>query len=270
MHGGGKVVKNVAGYDLPKLYIGSLGTLGILVEATLKLRPRPDEDRLVVAPFARLAEAGAAARAIMASDLIPSALDVVDAEAGRALGLEAAGGALLIGVDGIREQVEWQCEEIARLVEPLGASAPEIRDGAERDLLWRGLGELARAGISDVAAIMRWGVLPTRLPGLMETAAATARRGGLRAALSAHAGVGIATAVLAGTDADAVVRALDTWRGMVDAAGGQAVLEWAPLAVKERVAVWDEPGPAFRLMKAIKDRLDPRGILNPGRFVGGI
>jgi len=76
--------------------------------------------------------------------------------------------------------------------------------------------------------------------------------------------------VLAGTDADAVVRTLDAWRGLVDDTGGQAVLEWAPLAVKERVAVWDEPGPAFRLMKAIKDQLDPRGILNPGRFVGGI
>src|SRR5262245_30606663 len=70
--GGGKVVKNVAGYDLPKLYIGSFGTLGVIAEATVRLRPRPDEDRLVVARFERIAEAGAAARTVMASDLIPS------------------------------------------------------------------------------------------------------------------------------------------------------------------------------------------------------
>jgi glycolate oxidase FAD binding subunit len=270
VRGGGKVVKNVAGYDLPKLYIGSLGTLGILVEATVKLRPRPDEDRLVVARFERLGDAAGAARAVMASDLIPSAIDLVDGEAASALGLGASGGALLIGVDGIREQVEWQCGELSRLVEPLGARAPEVRDGADRDRLWRSLGELGRAGIADVAAVMRWGVLPSRIGELMEAASAVAKQNGLRAALTAHAGVGIATAVLAGTDADAVVKALDAWRGLVDAAGGQAVLEWAPLAVKERVAVWDEPGPAFRLMKAIKDQLDPRGILNPGRFVGGI
>jgi glycolate dehydrogenase FAD-binding subunit len=272
VHGGGKVVKNVAGYDLPKLYIGSFGTLGILVEATLKLRPRPDEDRLVIARFERFADGGAAARALMASDLIPSALDLLDAEAAAALGLGAPGGALLIGVDGIREQVEWQCGEIARLLGPLGAGAPEIVDGPARDQLWRARGELGRAGMPDVAAIMKWAALPTRLPGLMETGAAVARRNGLRAALAAHAGVGIATAVLAGrgADADAAVRTLDEWRGMVDGAGGHAILEWAPLGVKERVAVWDEPGPAHRLMKALKDRLDPRGILNPGRFVGGI
>jgi glycolate oxidase FAD binding subunit len=272
VHGGGKVVKNVAGYDLPKLYIGSFGTLGILVEATLKLRPRPDLDRLVIARFGRFADGGAAARAIMASDLIPSALDLLDAEAARALGWGATGGALLIGVDGIREQVEWQCGEIARLVGPLGASAPEVVDGPARDQAWRARGELGRAGMPDVAAIMKWGVLPTRLPELMETGAAIARRNGLRAALAAHAGVGIATAVLAGSgaDADAAVRTLDEWRDMVDGAGGHAILEWAPLGVKERVAVWDEPGPAYRLMKALKDRLDPRGILNPGRFVGGI
>ena len=271
VHGGGKVVKNVAGYDLPKLYIGSFGTLGIVVEATLKLRPRPDEDRLVIARFPRLAEGGAAALAIMASDLIPSALDLVDAEAAGALGLGATGGALLIGVDGIREQVEWQCGEIARLLRPLG-SEPEVVDGPPRDLIWRGLAELGRAGMPDVAAIMKWGVLPTRLPELLETGAAVARRNGLRAVLAAHAGVGIATAVLAGRGADAAAaaRTLEEWRGMVDGAGGYALLEWAPLGVKERVAVWDEPGPALRLMKAIKDRLDPRGILNPGRFVGGI
>ena len=95
IRGGGKVVKNVAGYDLPKLYIGSFGTLGVIAEATVRLRPRPDEDRLVVARFERIAEAGAAARAVMASDLIPSALELVDASAMRGLGLSRRRGAAL-------------------------------------------------------------------------------------------------------------------------------------------------------------------------------
>lgn len=267
--GGGKVVKNVAGYDLPKLYIGSFGTLGILVEATVKLRPRPDDDRLIAACFATLAEAGAAARAIIGSDLIPSALELADAEAARALGLPT-GAALLMGVDGIREQVEWQCAEAKRLMAPLGCREFRVLDGDARDQVWKALGELGRDGVEDVAAIMSWGVLPTQLARTMDEGRAIASGHGLRAMLAAHAGVGIATAVLGRGDADAVVATLTEWRVLVNGLGGHAALQWAPLGVKERVAVWDAAGPDLRIMKAIKEKLDPRGILNPGRFVGGI
>jgi glycolate dehydrogenase FAD-binding subunit len=268
--GGGKVVKNVAGYDLPKLYIGSFGTLGILVEATVKLRPRPDDDRLVAARFATLAEAGAAVRAIIGSDLIPSALELVDAEAARALGLGSTGPALLMGVDGIREQVEWQCAETQRLMAPLGCRESRVLDGAERDQAWKALGEIGRSGADDVAAVMSWGVLPTQLVRAMDEGRAIATGHGLRATLAAHAGMGIATAVLGGGDASAVVATLTEWRALVNGLGGHAVLQWAPLGVKERVSVWDAAGPDVRIMKGIKERLDPRGILNPGRFVGGI
>ncbi len=271
VRGGGKVVKNVAGYDLPKLYIGSFGTLGVLVEVTLRLRPLPDEDRLFVGRFERLEDAGAAARAIIASDLIPSALELADGGALRQLGLEG-GAALLVGVDGIREQVEWQCAELGRLLGPLGSTESRVLDGTARDALWQQLGELGRGAVEDVAAVMKWGVLPTQLAGVIERGATIARKNGLSAALTAHAGVGIATAVLSGggADANAVVATLTEWRAIVNGAGGHALLERAPLPVKERVAVWDAPGPVVRIMKGIKERLDPRGILNPGRFVGGI
>jgi glycolate oxidase FAD binding subunit len=272
VRGGGKVVKNVAGYDLPKLYVGSFGTLGIIVEATVKLRPRPDVDRLVVARFPQVKEAGGAARAIMASDLVPAALELLAGEAPRRLGAGDAGAALLIGVDGILEQVEWQCAEIARLLAPLGMAEASVLDGPARDLCWRQLGELGRGGIEDVAAVMKWGVLPTQLAEVIDKGAAIAQRNGLRAALTAHAGVGIATGIVSGGGANgnAVVATLTEWRAMVGGAGGHAHVDWAPLAVKERVAVWDAPGPAARIMNGIKERLDPRGILNPGRFVGGI
>ncbi len=271
VRGGGKVVKNVAGYDLPKLYIGSFGTLGVLVEATLRLRPRPDQDRLVVGRFERLKEAGAAARAVTASDLVPSALELVDGGALRALGL-GGGAGLLIGMDGMRDQVEWQCGEIGRLLGPLGLTESRVLDGAARDALWGALGELGRGGVEDVTAVMKWGVLPTQLADVMERGSTIAQKNGLRAALTAHAGVGIATAVLSGggADANAVVATLTEWRAIANGAGGHALVEWAPLAVKERVSVWDEPGPAIRIMRGIKERLDPRGILTPGRFVGGI
>lgn len=270
VRGGGKVVKNVAGYDLPKLYIGSFGTLGVVVEATLKLRPRADVDRLAVARFARLEDAGAAARAVLGSDLIPSALELADGEALRRLGL-GGGAALLVGLDGIAPQVDWEVDELSRLLGPLGLGETTVLDGAAREEAWRALAGLGRPGHDRVAAVMKWAVLPAQVSELMEAGAATARRHGLVGALTAHAGVGIVTAVLAGgTNTNAVVSTLTEWRALANGVGGHAMVESAPLAVKERVAVWDTAGPSLRLMKGIKERLDPRAILNPGRFVGGI
>ena len=272
--GGGKVVKNVAGYDLPKLFIGAFGTLGVIVEATVKLRPRPDADRLVIARFARLKEAGAAARAVMSSDLLPSALDLLDGEALRALGQGSTdGAALLIGVDGIPEQVEWQCAEVERLLRPQTLVDARVIDGAERDATWRARSNLGRGAFPETAAVMRWSVLPAQVAEVMEQGSAIAHRAGLGAALAAHAGVGAVEAVLAGgghADAAAVVGVLGEWRTLVRRMGGQALIESAPLAVKERMPVWDDPGPSLRIMQRIKSQLDPKGLLNPGRFVGGI
>jgi glycolate oxidase FAD binding subunit len=266
VRGGGKGVKNVAGYDLPKLYIGSFGTLGIIAEATVKLRPRPDVDRLVMGRFERLKEAGLAARAVVGSDLIPSALDLADGEVLRALGVGGGdGAALLVGIDGIAEQVEWQCAELGRLLTGSGCVDCRVLDGDARDEVWRQVGELGRRVFGQTAALMTWGVLPAQVAEL-------AQRNGLRAGVAAHAGVGIVSAALAGGNADTrgVVSTLTEWRGLASAAGGHALLEWAPLAVKDQVAVWDAPGPAHRIMKRIKEQLDPRGTLNPGRFVGEI
>jgi glycolate oxidase FAD binding subunit len=176
-----------------------------------------------------------------------------------------------LGVDGIRPQVEWQCAEAERILGPLGLRECRVLDGEARDAAWRALNELPQR-FPDVAGVMRCAALPAQVAELAAAAPATAGRRGLRAAITAHAGVGVLRAVLSGGEGDAAVVAgvLGEWRALVQAAGGHAVVEWAPLAVKERVSVWDEPGPAFRLMKAIKDRLDPHGIMNPGRFVGEI
>src|SRR5262249_52460797 len=153
-----------------------------------------------------------------------SALELVDAGASRALGL-GEGASLLFGVDGIPEQVEWQCAEAGRLLGPLGSTGARILDGEAREALWRQHGELGGRGTEDVAAVMKWGVLPTQLAGLMEQAAAVAEKNGLRAALTAHAGIGIATAVLSGGGADinAVVATLVEWRAAVSGAGGHSL-----------------------------------------------
>ncbi len=267
VRGGGKVVKNVAGYDLPKLFIGSYGTLGVITEMTLKLRPVPDHERFVAVSFDTMKEAGGCVRAIMASDLIPAVIDLLDSEAMRALGLR--GPALVVGFDGLAEQVDWQCRELVRIASGFsgrdaGPLTPEV---AAR------LGTAARDAFPQPASVMHFSVLPTHVADTIEQATSAARSRGLVSAWAAHAGVGVVTGALASTRTQAtgpVVSALDDWRTIAHANSGFATLESAPLAVKAAVPVWDDMGAVARVMQRIKAQLDPTNILNPGRFVAGI
>jgi glycolate dehydrogenase FAD-binding subunit len=269
VRGGGKVVKNVAGYDLPKLFVGSYGTLGVIVEATLKVRPRPEHEQLVAVTFDRLKDAGAGARAILTSDLIPTTLDVLDAEASRALGL-AAMPTLAVGFDGLAEQVAWQAEELRRVAGPAGGHSAVSLEPA----VWARLATAARGAFPTPAALVRLAVLPTAVTETMEHGAGAARQRGLLTAWTAHAGVGVLTAALFSTrehpDPAPIADVLGEWRGIARTGGGHAVIEWAPLPIKAQVPVWDDAGPAGRVMQRIKTQLDPRNILNPGRFVAGI
>lgn len=271
IRGGGKVVKNVAGYDLPKLFVGSHGTLGVLVDVIVKLRPLPDVERLVAVRFERLKDAGLAVRAVMGSDLVPTALDLLDTEAARALGAGAPGGGgamLVVGFDGLVEQVDWQCAELGRLAAPLGAGRVE----ALAAQAWNRLPGAALAAVDSPMAAMRLVVLPAQVVEVMEQGAAAARARGLGAAWSAHAGVGVLSAALhapRARDLEAIAATLQEWRTIARAAGGHATLERAPLAVKTQVPVWDDAGAAGRIMRGIKAQLDSHDILNPGRFVTG-
>jgi glycolate oxidase FAD binding subunit len=273
---GGKVVKNVAGYDLVKLYVGSLGTLGLVVEATLRLRPLPEADRACWAAFADLASAGPAVRAAMASDLVPHAIELLDAEAAGACGIvaEGAGAVVLLGFDGLRSTVTWQLGEAERLLREAGARAvTSLDDQASLATLTRVRD--VRAGVPEPLAMARAALLPTHVAPFMAEAAAGVRATGLRLVAAAHAGNGIVTVLLTASEGEArgvggTVKALAGLRDQARAAGGELVIEAAPLAVKEEISVWDTAFPSVRLMERIKARLDPKGIMNPGRLVGGI
>ena len=272
--GGGKVVKNVAGYDLPKLFIGSYGTLGVIVEATVKLRPLPEQEELVSVRFDRLKDAGSAVKAVAASDLIPNAVELLDGAgasgAGLAAGSPTPGAVLVVGFDGVREQIDWQRAELARLTGPLGGRDPRLLDAAA----WTRLPTAAREAFSTTAAVMTLAVLPSQVAEIMEQGAGIARGRGLQSAWAAHAGVGVVRGALASEpapkDPAALAVVLAEWREMARAGGGYANLEGAPLAIKSQIPVWDDPGAAGRIMERIKAQLDPRNILNPGRFVAGI
>jgi glycolate oxidase FAD binding subunit len=274
---GGRVVKNVAGYDLVKLYIGALGALGIIVDATLKLRPRPEAEGGCWARFGDLDTAARAAAALAGSELAPAALELLDPAAAQACGAAAglaggAGAALLVAFDGLAVTVAWQRQEAAGLLRAAGAGAVHDLDTATTAGALAAVREVRRL-VPGACAIARVGVLPADLGAYLAAAAAAAAATGLGLAGAAHAGQGLATLVLTGGGAapgGAAAAALGRCRDAARERGGHLVVEWAPLAVREACPVWDAPGPAIGLMRALKARLDPRGLMNPGRFVGGI
>src|SRR5262249_28592058 len=159
VRGGGKVVKNVAGYDLPKLFVGSYGTLGVIVEATVKLRPLPEHEQLLCIPFDRLKDAGAAVKALLAGDLIPNAIELLDAApAAAAAALGAEGPGAWVGFEGPREQVDGQCAGRPR--RPAwggGRGGGPLPDAGPR--LERG----ARAAFPAATAFMAFSVLPSQV-----------------------------------------------------------------------------------------------------------
>jgi glycolate oxidase FAD binding subunit len=172
-----------------------------------------------------------------------------------------------VGFDGIREQVEWQTAELAGLVGSLGGKSPVPLPPAT----WPKLAALTRDAVESPAAVMRFSVLPTLVTDTMEQGAQAARQRGLSSAWAAHAGVGVVTGtLLAGGETATVSSVLGDWRAIARAGGGHANLMRAPLAVKAQVPLWDDPGPAGRIMQRIKAQLDPNNVLNPGRFVAGI
>ena len=271
-HSGGKVVKNVAGYDLGKLLAGSFGTLAVLVELIFRLHPLPAARGMVVAEVAGPERAGACVRALLASTLVPSAVELDWPDA-------AAPGTLSVLVEGVAPGVEAQTGTAARLLGEL-ASARVLEPG-EVDAAVAGLGALpwadGRPGAGLGGAPAGDGVLgvkltcvPGDLPGALAALWEVAGAHGLDAQVSGHAAVGVLRAALRGGDAAAYAALVADLRGRLALGGAAVVVQEAAPEVKRAVDVWGPAGDALGLMRRVKRQFDPGGVLSPGRFVGGI
>lgn len=263
--GGGKVVKNVAGFDLPKLFTGSLGALGVIVSATFRLYPHATASRTVTLTARDPAALCDTALRVTASTLVPSAIDVV----GNA-GAESA--VLAVRFEGGEQAVEDQARALAGLAGGLRDTVQVLRDEAEASVWREAAAELSPAGSARNDAATRLTVKASLL--LTEVAPWVARLrqladgSGLTTSWRAHAGHGLVFARLAGAE-DALAGVVEELRAAAAVRRGSLVVTDAPPALLRQIDPWG-PVPAIEVMRRVKAQFDPRATLNPGRFVGGI
>ncbi len=250
---GGKVMKNVAGYDLVKLFIGSVGTLGVIGEVTLRTFAEPEvRQTLVVSELPHPEAAAGLAQRFLDLRLEQTALDILSPAEGRY--------DVLVRLEGTTEAVARQVRDFT------GAAEGSVRvvDGSAQADVWRlpqPPGEV-RARLSLSVAAVRPALVAVR----DLTAAYRISR-----ALQSHAGNGIVHLYFdTGARVEPLAGLLQTLRLRVRALGGRLVLTAGPVALKERLGVWDAPGPEGGVMAALKTQFDPKAILSPGRFVGGL
>ncbi len=253
---GGRVVKNVAGYDLCKLYIGSLGTLAVIVEATFKLSPLPKAERTAVAAFETPAQACAFAAELHRRGLSLRAFQLLNPAATSAARLAPEGlCALVIDLAGNAQAVERSYREVAGLARRHPADFAEIDPATARESRRR------LVSPSEDFLICRASALPTRLPALMEAFEAISAP-----TILAWPTLGVVYGSWPGlADDEEAVRRL---RAVTSELDGTLVVEHCHPEMKRRIDVFGASPPSFGLMRSVKQQFDPQGVLSPGRFLG--
>lgn len=270
---GGKTMKNVSGYDMTRLMVGSWGALGIITGVTTKLLPLPEASATVLASFDTLAAAGPFIRKIVHSVLLPSAIDLISGKAAERLGNESK-YLLAFSLEGFAEAVDRQVAEIAAAAGKEGAVSVNVLKGTEDGNFWAGVRDFAPNAEKESSppVILKSNFVISRHAEILETCEEAARAAGIEAAFILRAGNGILYTYILRNPKDAGGLAQFIGRLTEEAVKheGNLVVESCPPELKEKVDVWGRPRTDHIVMRRLKEQMDPQGVLNPGRFVGGI
>ena len=264
--GGARVVKSVTGYDIPKLMVGALGTIGVLTELTLRLHPTPETERTWLLTAASLETLQTCLDAVIDSTLQPNRIEVLDTGALARLGAGDAKAALAVSFGSVAEAVREQGERLVALARGVGAAA------TERPMtIWRDAERAATGSADDV--VLDIATLPARVAHVIRSVTSDRAVFGTsaRCAVTGRASIGALRAVIDGVPPADVAAMVTRLRATVAEVDGTLVIAAAPSAVRAVIDPWGPIAPgAFELMRRIKQEFDPRGVLNSGRFVGGL
>ncbi len=269
---GGRVVKNVAGYDLNKLYIGSLGTLGVIVEANFKLHPLPSAERTLLLTYSNAQDAMHTVIAVTGSLLTPSALELIDAGAASDMtdffgfNLPTNGYTLAVNFEGSLSAIERQIDETRLLARKHNALMGEDLEGEEQDRFWDIVREHTQGSLTCKVAVP-----VSQVAEYLEHVEQVCHQHKLEAAIVVHAGNGILYVELRPGDATArLVEAIAALRLHATEARGNLVVERCPVELKRLINIWGEPRSDFHMMQRLKQQFDPAGTFVKGRFLGGL
>jgi len=263
---GGRVVKNVAGYDLCKLLIGSLGTLGIISQVTLKVRPKPESHRAIWATFTASIAMEPALQKLLASATRPMAVEILNSKAARHIARESKVSlpfelpALLVAFEGTAREVDWQIETFRNELASSGPTQIETLTPAATAALWHPLTEYQAA--SDDPLTFQASLPPSRVAEFVEAATLQG------IAIQAHAGNGVVIGHLPDRCAsvESAGLTLRPLREMAERHGGGLVILSCDDAWGQRLPLFGTPRGDRALMERVRKQIDPAGLLNPGRL----
>ena len=276
---GSRVVKNVTGYDMCKLYTGSFGTLGVLVDFYLKLKPLPAFEKSVVAVLKKLGDAQEALAKLLQSSLAPSAVEFLNPAAmvllnqKFSLTKDSSNYAFIARFSDVEKAVEWQIEQLERLWEPVVSQGVIVGNLSEQDDLWEWLRE-DRCWLDfpcESRVKLKVNCVPDRMIEFVKQLESLCEKMIVPVMIRAHAGSGVIRAYLCFenplTSPQTLIDHIQALRGSLRSVRGSVVVESAPLAVKKDIDVWGYDFKDKALMQQIRKQFDPHSILNPGRYV---
>ncbi|NIS62456.1 MAG: FAD-binding protein [Proteobacteria bacterium] len=278
---GGKTVKNVSGYDMVKLLIGSWGTLGVICEITFNLLPLPEKKSALLIPFAELDESYGFVYEIINSQLLPVSIDLLNATALDKMKLltpsQRGKYLVAIGLEGVAESVERQISEMGDMGKKHGALDVVPLNSERNEDFWVAIRDFAQEVTKDSPNLisLKSTFVISKSGEILRNYEKTAHDLGVSCAFINRCGTGILYShVLVGEDLnsmiDSLVELIRQFTSEASQYEGTLTVESSPLPIKQKIDVWGKPRSDYRIMRRIKEGIDPAGTLNPGRFIGGM